>query len=89
MEVMRKGESTHFLGEGLRFGRGDSPAFTLHTLQPLRDMRHLEQPIFTTLACPAALGASASSTAGSQGSARSGSCLCTKEEVNLHLRPLC
>ena len=35
----------HFLGETESLlGRGVSPAFTLQALQPLRDMRHLEQP---------------------------------------------
>ena len=28
---------------------GARPAFTLHTLQPLRDMRHLEQPSFAAV----------------------------------------
>lgn len=43
---------------------GARPAFTLHTLQPLRDMRHLEQPSFAALPPP---GAAASSCLASWG----------------------
>ncbi len=40
------GVASYLLGEGRVVESGPRPAFTRHTLQPLRDMRHLEQPSF-------------------------------------------
>ena len=63
----------HFLGEmESLLGRGVSPAFTLQTLQPLRDMRHLEQPSLTLLIMSEALRSCSRPSSGSCPSPGSG-----------------
>lgn len=61
------GVESYLLGEGCILESGPKPAFTRHTLQPLRDMRHLEQPSFTALAPPASAAGATSCSACSGG----------------------
>ena len=78
--------AAHFLGETENlFGRGVSPAFTLQTLQPLRDMRHLEQPSVALLIVSRALRSCSCSrlSSGSQAAASMPSALiCTNLQAS-------
>ena len=61
----------HFLGEiESLFAKCVSPAFTLQTLQPLRDMRHFEQPSFALLIVPEALRSCSRSSSGARSSSQ-------------------
>lgn len=64
--LSRSSDSVYLLGEGRVLQSEAKPAFTLQTLQPLRDMRHFEQPSLTALPPPGAVVPSFSSSSGTQ-----------------------